>query len=393
MIPRLKPYLDWRELMAAFSPPRHDDVGCFEQAFARKMGQKYAVAFSYGRTGLMLLLEVLGLQNREIICPAYTCVVVPHAIVYSGNTPVFVDSQEEDFNMNLDLVPEAITKNTGAIIATSIFGYPVNLDKLDSIRREYPHIHIIQDCAHSFAAEWKGRPVQKEGIAAVYGLNISKLITSIFGGMVTTDDENLYETLKNLREIRLQPASFIKSIRRLLYLIIVYPTFWEPVYGLINRLERSGILNYFVKYYDEGMIDMPGDYLKTMSKVEARVGMVQLEKYDDIIAHRREIADFYHEHLQAVSGLQLPPMIEGATYSHYVPKVQNRDKMLQKGLRKGVQLGWLIEYSIPQMKAYGGRILADFPNAAKYALTTINLPMYGGVKVAREVTRVTPTII
>ncbi len=114
MIPRLKPCLGWRELVAALSPPRRDDVERFEQAFASEMGQKYAVAFPYGRTGLIVLLEALGLKNKEIICPAYTCVVVPHAIVFSGNTPVFVDSQEDDFNMNIDLLPDVITDKIGA---------------------------------------------------------------------------------------------------------------------------------------------------------------------------------------------------------------------------------------------------------------------------------------
>lgn len=385
MIPRLKPYLNWHELVAAFSRPRHDDVEQFEQAFAAKMGQKYALAFPYGRTGLMLLLEALGLKNKEIICPAYTCVVVPHAIVYSGNTPVFVDSQEEDFNINLDLVPDVITEHTKAIIATSIFGYPVNLDKLDIIRQQYPHIHIIQDCAHSFAAEWKGRPVQKEGIAAIFGLNISKLITSIFGGMVTTDDVQLFERLRILRSQRLKPASLAKSIRRLLYLLVVYPAFWGPIYGMVNRLERSGILNYFVKYYDEGAIDMPSDYLEGMTAIEARVGQAQLEKYEPLIEQRRKVAAFYHEQLKDLPTLHLPPLVGGATYSHYVPQVQHRETMLQYALRKGIQLGWLIEYSIPEMQSYGANNLQAFPVAGNAARETINLPIWGDEDVAHHV--------
>lgn len=377
MIPRLKPFLDWRELIAAFMLPRHDDVERFEKSFAAKMEQKYALAFPYGRTGLILLLEALGLKSTEVICPAYTCVVVPHAIVYSGNTPVFVDSQEEDFNMNLDLVLDAMTENTGAIIATSIFGYPVNLDKLYVIRQQYPHIPVIQDCAHSFGAKWKGRPVQKEGIAAIFGLNISKLITSIFGGMVTTDDQELFERLRTLRAKRLKPVSWTKSIRRLLYLIAIYPAFWEPVYGIINWLERSGVLNYFVNYYDEGRIDMPTDYLESLSSVEARVGRVQLEKYDTIIEHRRKLAAFYHEQLQDISALQLPPLIEGATYSHYVPRVKNRDKVLQNGLRSGIQFGWLIEYCIPEMEAYyREEKISKYPIAKHMSINTINLPVY-----------------
>ena len=181
MIPRFKPSLGWREFLAIALPTRRDDVQSFEQSFASLMGQKHAIACPYGRTGLWLLLQALGLSGKEIICPAYTCVVVPHAIVHSGNEPVFIDSQEFDFNMNLALVRDAINEKTGAIVATSIFGYPVDLDKLNRLRREFPQVRIIQDCAHSFGAEWNGQPVQRAGDAAIFGLNISKLITSIFG--------------------------------------------------------------------------------------------------------------------------------------------------------------------------------------------------------------------
>ena len=128
MIPRLKPTLGWGELAALFTPAQTGEIERFEQSFAKLMGQNHAIAFPYGRTGLLLLLEAFNLKEQEVICPAYTCVVVPHAIVTSGNEPVFVDSQEEDFNMNLDLVPQAITEKTGAIVATSIFGYPVDLN-------------------------------------------------------------------------------------------------------------------------------------------------------------------------------------------------------------------------------------------------------------------------
>lgn len=381
MIPRFKPALGWEEIRAALTWPCSDDVVRFENAFAEKMGQKHAVAFPYGRTGLVFLLEALGLKDKEIICPAYTCVVVPHAIVTSGNVPVFVDSQYDDFNMDLDLVPETITEKTGAIIATSIFGYPVNLDKLDDIRKKYPHIYIIQDCAHSFAAEWKGRPVQREGTAAIYGLNISKIITSIFGGMVTTDDDNIAKLLFRIREKHLKPASFTKSIRRFFYLFIVYLSFWNPIYGFVNRLERSGALERFSKYYDDNIIDMPNDYLEKMSKVESRVGLVQLLKYDEIVKRRRNIASYYAAKLIDIKELNLPPLIEGSTYSHFVPRVAFRKNVLEMALKQGVQLGWLIEYCIPDMNAYRkrGKIEREYKNAKLMSKSTINLPVYRSI--------------
>jgi perosamine synthetase len=387
MIPRFKPVFGSREFKACFSPATKNDVERFEQVFGDLMDQYHALAFPYGRTGLILLLEALGLKNREVICPAYTCVVVPHAIVYSNNTPIFVDCESDGFNMDLEQAEAKITSRTGAIIATSIFGYPINLDRLDKIRFRYPHIYIIQDCAHSFDAKWKDRPVHREGIASIFGLNISKILTSIFGGIITTDDHDVYRKLRIMRDQRLNRSDWKKSFRRLLYLMAVYPAFWEPAYGLINRLERSGLLNYFVKYFDEGKIDMPSDYLYQMASIEARIGIENVRRHDDIMKNRQEAADYYFEHLENKPDFILPSRVEGATYSHFVVMVNDRNIWLQKGILKGVQLGRLIEYSVPEMRAYGGYSPIEFPIAGKYARSVINLPVWGGAHVARKVTR------
>ncbi|MGY6273816.1 DegT/DnrJ/EryC1/StrS family aminotransferase [Achromobacter denitrificans] len=376
MIPRLRPQLGASEWMAALRPRGPDDVAQFETAFAAEMGQRHAIAFPYGRTGLVLLLEAMGLSGREIICPAYTCVVVPHAVVTAGATPVFLDSGANDFNMDLNLVPEAISPVAGAIIATSLFGYPVDLDRLAQLRERYPHMRVIQDCAHSFSAESAGRPVQRYGDAAIFGLNASKLMTSIFGGMVTTDDDALAARLRALRQQRLAPASTAKAIRRTLYLLALYPALSGPIYGLVNRLERSGVLDRFVRYYDESIIDMPSDYLEAMTSVEARVGVAQLRRFSDILARRRHNAAYYFDHLPERQGIVLPPRVEGATYSHYILQVQDREDLMARGLPLGVQFGQLIEYNIPRMATYRGSRYIDRGHADRYARTAFNLPVH-----------------
>lgn len=374
MIPRFKPYFSWKELKAAFSIPKKDNVERFEKAFAEEMGQRYAIAFPYGRTALLFLLKALDLKDKEVICPAYTCVVVPHAIVYSGNKPVFVDSQEYDFNMDLNLAEQAITENTGAIIATSIFGYPVDLDKLDSIHKRFPHIKIIQDCAHSFSAKWKGRPIQKEGIAAIYGLNISKLITSIFGGMITTDNEELASKLYSFQQEKLKRATLRKSFKRLVYLLALYPAFWEPIYGIINRLERLGLMDRFTKYYDENAIEMPKDYLENLTKIEARIGLAQLKKYDSIIDNKIKISKRYTEMFATREDIKILPFKAGATYSHFTALVGDRNAWLEDYYKKGIQLGILIEYSIPYMQAYVKFSRGDYPVSKYFSEHTINFP-------------------
>jgi len=387
VIPRLKPALGHEELVAALRFSSSRDIEDFEASFAAKMDSRFAVAFPYGRTGLLLLLEVLGIREKEVIVPAYTCVVVPHAVVYSGNRPVFVDSQLSDFNMDLGRIPDVVTRNTGAIVATSIFGYPCDLDILDEIReRLNDRIPIIQDCAHCFGAEWKGRAVRKAGVAAVYGLNISKVITSIFGGMVTTDDERLYVSLRRLRDERVTLATWTKSFRRCLYLMAVYLAFTEWAYGAVITMERAGFLKRFTDYYDANCVDMPADYLAGITSLEARVGSANLQRYDDIVRRRRETAAFYFKNLQ-MEEFHLPPDVEGATYSHFVVRVPDRTRWLRQCLTKGLQLGQLIEYSIPELPAYGMNKPERFPVAAGFARTTINLPVWGDRKMAAEVAR------
>lgn len=390
MIPRLKPCLGWEEFLALIMPSRKNEVERFEKSFAELAGQKYAVAFPYGRTALIILLKAMGFKNSEVICPAYTCVVVPHAIVYSGNKPVFVDSQEYDFNMDLTRVPEAINEKTAALIPTSVFGYPVNLDQLDRIREKYPGLFIIQDCCHSFFAEWKCKPVHKAGDAALFSFNISKMITSIFGGMVTTDRDDVYERLVETYEESLNKPTWKKALMRRLYLTAVYPAFTEIGYGFVNLLERKGVLGGLVDYYDEAKIDMPEDYLVGITKVEAKVGQAQAQRYYKIVENRRESARYYDEHLKDIPGLKLPPLVEGATYSHYVPRVSNRKAIMGQALKRGAQLGQIIEYCVPVMEAYKDRLVSscDYPVSSRMAQETINLPIWVDKKIAKQIGKI-----
>ncbi|MBI4576419.1 MAG: DegT/DnrJ/EryC1/StrS family aminotransferase [Planctomycetes bacterium] len=368
------------------TPPRGGDCERFEVAFAGLVGARYALAFPYGRSALLLLLEALGLRDCEVITPAITCVVVPHAVVCSGNRPVFVDVEEGGFNMDLALVPPRVTGRTGAIIATSMYGYPCDLDMLEAVRARFPRdIPVIQDCALTLDARWKGRPVHKAGVAACYSLNISKVVSSIFGGVVATDSEALHARLQVLRDERLRPASWGKGLKRLLYLLAILPVFSPPIYALVNKLERSGLLNRFTYPIEEDqVIGMPRDYLEGMAGIEARVGIANLRRFDEVVRRRREAAEVYFQHLN-LDGFVLPPRLENSTYSHFVVRVSRRDEWLERCLRRGLQLGQVVPYSVPELPSYGAHRPDEFPRAAQVARTVINLPIWGGRRLAERV--------
>ena len=378
LLPRLKPYYTLSDWLYALNIFMKDPIGRFEREFAEKFNNRYGVMFQHGRTGIYALLKVWGLSNAEVICPAYTCVVVPNAIVLSGNTPVFVDCAKDSFNMDLSLLENSITEKTRCIIATHLFGYPMDVERLQDIVKsaedKYGHkIYVIQDVAHSFGARWKDRLVTEYGDASIFGLNISKIINSIFGGMVITNSEETYKGLLRWREKNTKKRGFLKELRRFLYFFAVNVAFNPYVYGIVNWLERKGFLDRFVKYYEEDRIYLPDDWDEYPANIEARVGLSQLKKYDFIVQEKIKNAKKWMSILKG-SGVKFMEDIEGATYSHCTGLVDNREKWVEEYRKKGIQLGTIIEYSIPYMKAYRKYKMGEYNISLDYSKKSINFP-------------------
>lgn len=382
MIPRFKPWLGWAEFVALFRSDRAA-VSRFEREFAHAFKAADAVAFPYGRSAQWAFFKAMGVEASEIIMPAYTCSVVAHAVSLSGNTPRFIDIDLHDYNMNLDAAEAAINKNTRAIIATHTFGYPQNLDRLEAMvkrgeARYGNKIWLMQDCCHAFGAEWNGRMVGTSGDVAVYALNISKTITSIFGGMLTFKDRALAREVRAWRDAHYSDAGYLKVLRRRVYLMAVFLAFSYRIYGFTWWLQKkTSVLNKLTKaYHRDNNIHFPPDYLEKMSNVEALVGLAQLKRYPHIVARRRKNARWYNDHLRNLQDLVLPPLVDGATYSHYVVRAKDRRAVVDNSAKCGIELGELIEYSLPLLPEYGHLNPVFAPNSHHASLTTVNYPIY-----------------
>jgi dTDP-4-amino-4,6-dideoxygalactose transaminase len=243
-------------------------------------------------------------------------------------------------------------------------------------------IWVVQDCAHAFGATWKGRLVCSEGDAAFFGLNISKTITSIFGGMITTNDPQLDRKLRTFRANHFSRPGMLKRVRRCLYLLSVYPAFSDYIYGVTYWLQDETPLldRLTIAYHRDEKIHFPPDHLDQMLEVEARVGLVQLKKYRTIVQGRRENAHYYNSTLLNTRGLTLPPIVEGATYSHYVVRVEDRSATLQACRVRGINLGEIIQYSVPHMSSYKRWAAgSDFPNSSLFSRHTVNLPAHAKI--------------
>jgi dTDP-4-amino-4,6-dideoxygalactose transaminase len=380
MIPRFKPWLGWAELSAVFRP----NIGAverFEKEFARTFNAVEAVSFPYGRSALWAFLNAVGVRDAEVVMPAYTCSVVAHAISLSGNRPRFVDIRLGDYNMDLDLLSAALNERTRAVVATHLFGYPLDLDRVETIiaaaEAQYgTKIWLIQDCAHSFGATWKGRLVGSSGDVALYGLNISKMMTSIFGGMLTFSSPDLAAQVRAWRDAHFLEPTWRKGWLRRLYLLAVYVAFSKPVYTFTWWLqEKTPVLNSLTKsYHMEEEIRFPPGFNERMHNVEAAVGLEQLKRYPHMVSRRNAIAAYFYDQIPRRAEWIFPPLIEGATYSHFVLRVPHRVTAVNTLARHGVQLGELIQYSVPKLLPYRNDG-AHFPIAAKASTSTVNLPL------------------
>jgi dTDP-4-amino-4,6-dideoxygalactose transaminase len=323
----------------------------------------------------------MNIVDAEIIIPAYTCVVVANAVVKSGNIPVFIDSSEDDFNMNLEELKHKVTDKTKAIILTSMFGYPVDIGKFEEIKKNLSSdIIIIQDCALAFGTKYRNEPVSNFGDFAIYGLNAGKQICTLQGGVATTNNSEYYDKLKEYRDTNFKSQSLLKKIWWLLYIIGLRLGFTKTIFDLTYMLsERTRLLDGFLKYYSEDKIDLPEDYNELFSGIQARIGLVQLEKYDEILSNRKRISELYNENLHDSTKIKVPPVVDGATYSHYVIRVQNRPEFLKLLSQKKINCGVLFDYSLPHLNSYRKYAQGDYKVSRSLAETVVNLPNYPGL--------------
>lgn len=379
MIPRFKPYFDFEEIKSLLSQ-RDDVVSEFEEKFASTVDSKYAISFPSGRSGLFSLLKSLNISNSEIIIPAYTCIVVPPAILASKNIPRFTDVSLDDYNMKINDVYLVISKKTGVVIPTYMYGYPLNVKNLRDIVDE--DIYIIEDAAQAILT----KDVGKFGDAVFYSFNIEKQIFTFGGGMVTTDNEEIYKKLIRFRKNNFRKTLGRTHVKKAFLLLNMPFIFNDTVFRLVCALyEIHGSLKWSIKNWDLSKSSLPvediylsSDFLEMYSKVQAVVGIAQLNKIKRNIESRIQIAKFYNKKLRDIKNFVLPPIKNGASYSHYTLRTKNRRKFEQFMKNKGIQINKVFDYSVPHLPAYRQYVKngEKFLNSIIAGENNVNLPTY-----------------
>ncbi len=377
LVPRIRPYYGTEELVAAFNVFKRSQKEAFEREFARKFKNRFAVFLPYGRVALYLFFKALNIRNKEVICPAFTCNTVAQAIVLSGNIPVFIDCEENSFNMNVYLLEREISERTAAVVAVHMFGYPLDVITLNEIVRESERrlgkkIYIIQDVAQSFGATWKGYLPTQFGDASVFGLGVSKIINAVSGGMLTTDNEKIYNLVKEASLKLLRRPGGTHGFRKLLKFLAYFFLIRERSYFIVDFLERMRLLSFLKKYYREDVVAFPADWNVIPSEIQARIGLIQLKKYNDIVTVKRANAKKWMEMLEGTD-VRFFPYSPEATYSRCVGLSKRREYWISFFRKKGFQLG-TVNYLLPYMKAFKPYRRGDYPVALKYNEENIIFP-------------------
>jgi perosamine synthetase len=244
-------------------------VAQFESQFAKRVGRTHGIAVCNGTAAIDVAIAALGIgPGDEVIMPTFTIISCIAQVVRAGGTPVLVDSDSLTWNMDVLQVAERITPRTKAILIVHIYGLPVDVDPILALAAHYG-IKVLEDAAEMHGQTYKGRPCGSFGHLSTFSFYPNKHITTGEGGMVLTQDDQLADDIRSLRNLCFQPS------RRFIH-------------------ERLG-------------------WNMRMTNMQAALGLAQLERLDEFVDRKRRMGQRYSQLLQGTTGLQIP--LEKTSYA------------------------------------------------------------------------------
>lgn len=235
-------------------------IGAFEEGFRGYVGARYAASVCNGTVAIHLAMVALGLgPGDEVIVPTFTYIASVNPIVYVGATPVFVDSERGSWQIDPADVRRKLSPRTRALVVPHIYGHPADMQALLAIAREHD-LFVIEDCAEAFGSRIGGQHVGTFGDVGTFSFFGNKTISTGEGGMVVTGDATLYD-----RMVRYKGQGLAR-----------HRTYWHDIVGYNYR----------------------------MTNICAAIGLAQLERADELVARKLELAAHYD---RLVAGLPVEP--------------------------------------------------------------------------------------
>lgn len=269
MIPMSVPYLYKEDKQLAIKAIKENylaygpQIEEFENNFAKYCNRKYGVTCNSGTSALYLAIKALKLpKESEVIIPSMAITSLLNAVEKNNLTPIFCDVDSKTWNATYKTIKPKISSQTSAIIVVDTYGLTINTDDIFKLKQEYPHIKIIEDAAEAHGGCHNNIKAGSIGDISTFSFYANKIITTGEGGMVLTDDENIYKQLLADRNI--------------------------------NFIER--------KRY----IHSEAGFNFRMTNIQCCIGLGQLQNINKTIKHRKRIAKCYNKNLKTNKNIQLP---------------------------------------------------------------------------------------
>lgn len=325
-------------------------VARFESDFKEYIGAPHAIAVSSCTAGLHLSVLAMGVTAQdEVIIPSMTFAATANAVIHVGAKPVFVDVSADEMTIDVEDVKRKITAKTKAIIPVHFAGRACRIDDIEKIADEY-NLKIIHDAAHAVETEFQGKKIGAFRNIANFSFYVTKNITTVEGGMITTDNEELTQKLK------------------------IY-----ALHGMSKdawkRFSDDGYKHYEIIY--------PG-YKYNMTDLQAAIGIQQLKKVDHFAKRRKEIWDFYKNELKDLPLILPPEPAPNTKHAYHLFTILvdtnktslTRDELIQKLhlLKIGTGVHYIALHLQPYYQKTYGYKRGDFPNAEFISDRTLSIP-------------------
>ena len=316
--------------------------GAFEDALAKRVDRRFAVAVNSGTSALHLIIRGLGIgPGDEVITTPFSFVASTNCILMEGAMPVFVDIDPNTLCVAPEHIEKAITSRTKAILAVDVFGHPADWPRLEAIAKQN-HLLLIEDSAESLGSTLHGRPCGSFGAAAIFGFYPNKQITTGEGGMLVTDDAGLASLARSMSDQGRGEG------------------------GWLNH-RRLGF-NY------------------RMDELSASLGVTQLDRLDEIVSARSQVAGWYEGALDSCDDVILPAVSPDVGMSWFVYVIQlattftrdDRDRVLERLRAEGVGCRDYFQpiHLQPFIQEQLGTTRGDYPVTESVGDRAIALPFF-----------------
>jgi perosamine synthetase len=368
----------------------------FRSLIAETLGVEpaHVTLFGRGRVALYAILRALDIgPGDEVIVPAFTCVAVPNAILYTGARPVWVDIDAETYTIDPVAVEAAISPLTRVVLAQNTFGLSADLDAIMAVARRH-HLTVIDDCTHGLGGRYHGKPNGATAPLSFFSTQWSKPISTGLGGFAVDRDGAAADRLRALETAAAEPSAIRVAALRALSFGRERAGSGRLLRGgraIYRAFSRMGVAPGSSSQAELEGTTMPDGFLVRLSDWQARLGSDRLGRLPADVERRRSIANRYSDSLVGYGRTAAAEIAEAEhSFLRYPLRVVDRRRFMVAAARAGVDLGdWFVSPVHPAKDHLErwGYVAGSAPNAERACHEVVNLPT-DATLVDRDVERV-----